>query len=42
MAVSQDDKTLLALYRIPDTKEKGFTLIIQKYQEKLSGTFAEW
>lgn len=35
MAVSQDDKTLLALYRISDTKEKGFTLIIQKYQERL-------
>lgn len=35
MAVSQDDKTLLALYRIPDTKEKGFTLIIRKYQERL-------
>lgn len=35
MAVSQDDKTLLALYRAADTKEKGFTLIIQKYQERL-------
>ncbi|MET3875714.1 MULTISPECIES: RNA polymerase sigma factor [Chitinophaga] len=35
MAVSQDDKSLLALYRAPDTKEKGFTLIIQKYQERL-------
>ncbi len=35
MAVSQDDKSLLALYRAPDTKEKGFTLIIRKYQERL-------
>lgn len=35
MAVSQDDKILLALYRTPDTREKGFTLIIQKYQERL-------
>ncbi|HEY8958425.1 sigma-70 family RNA polymerase sigma factor [Chitinophaga sp.] len=35
MAVSQDDKSLLALYRAPGTKEKGFTLIIQKYQERL-------
>ncbi|SEW23107.1 RNA polymerase sigma factor [Chitinophaga arvensicola] len=35
MAVSQDDKSLLALYRVPGTKEKGFTLIIQKYQERL-------
>ncbi|NLR79461.1 RNA polymerase sigma factor [Chitinophaga eiseniae] len=35
MAVSQDDKTLLALYRTQDTREKGFTLIIQKYQERL-------
>ncbi|MFY0252603.1 RNA polymerase sigma factor [Chitinophaga sp. 30R24] len=35
MAVSQDDKTLMALYRAPDTKEKGFTLIIRKYQERL-------
>lgn len=35
MAVLQDDKALLALYRIPETREKGFTLIIQKYQERL-------
>ncbi|HWV67966.1 RNA polymerase sigma factor [Chitinophaga sp.] len=35
MAVSQDDKSLLALYRASDTKEKGFTLIIRKYQERL-------
>ncbi|KAA2244478.1 sigma-70 family RNA polymerase sigma factor [Chitinophaga agrisoli] len=35
MAVTQDDKALLALYRQPDTREKGFTYIIQKYQERL-------
>lgn len=35
MAVSQDDKDLLAIYQQPDTREKGFTLIIQKYQERL-------
>ncbi|GEP90456.1 RNA polymerase sigma-70 factor, ECF subfamily [Chitinophaga terrae (ex Kim and Jung 2007)] len=35
MAVSQDDKTLLAIYRHSETKEKGFTLIIRKYQERL-------
>jgi RNA polymerase sigma factor (sigma-70 family) len=35
MAVTQDDRTLLALYREPATREKGFTLIIQKYQERL-------
>jgi len=35
MAVSQDDKDLLAIYQHPDTREKGFTLIIQKYQERL-------
>jgi RNA polymerase sigma-70 factor (ECF subfamily) len=35
MAVIQDDKALLALYRQPDTREKGFTSIIQKYQERL-------
>ena len=35
MAVIQDDKTLLALYREPATREKGFTYIIQKYQERL-------
>ncbi|MBC9911477.1 RNA polymerase sigma factor [Chitinophaga varians] len=35
MAVTQDDKTLLALYRMPETREQGFTLIIRKYQERL-------
>ncbi|HEU4553269.1 MAG TPA: sigma-70 family RNA polymerase sigma factor [Chitinophaga sp.] len=35
MAVTQDDKALLALYRQPDTREKGFTEIIRKYQERL-------
>ncbi|WP_291912861.1 sigma-70 family RNA polymerase sigma factor [Chitinophaga sp. CB10] len=35
MAVSQDDKSLLAIYRNADTREQGFTLIIRKYQERL-------
>lgn len=35
MAVTQDDKDLLELYRQPDTREQGFTLIIRKYQERL-------
>lgn len=35
MAVTQEDKELLALYRQPGTKEKAFTLIIRKYQERL-------
>lgn len=35
MAVSQEDNELLSLYRRPDTKEKGFTLIVRKYQERL-------
>lgn len=35
MAVLQEDKELLSLYRHPDTKEKGFTLIVRKYQERL-------
>ena len=35
MSIHQDDKTLLATYRNPATKEKGFTCIIQKYQERL-------
>lgn len=35
MAVTQDDKTLLAIYREPATREKGFTAIIRKYQERL-------
>jgi len=35
MSVTQDDKALLALYRHPDTREKGFTGIVRKYQERL-------
>jgi RNA polymerase sigma-70 factor (ECF subfamily) len=35
MSIQQDDKTLLAIYRAPATREKGFTYIIQKYQERL-------
>ena len=35
MSIHQDDKTLLATYRDPATNEKGFTCIIQKYQERL-------
>ncbi|WP_089783598.1 RNA polymerase sigma factor [Chitinophaga sp. YR573] len=35
MSIIQDDKTLLALYREPETRERGFTYIIQKYQERL-------
>jgi RNA polymerase sigma-70 factor (ECF subfamily) len=35
MSIQQDDKTLLAIYREPATREKGFTYIIQKYQERL-------
>ncbi len=35
MSVTQEDKELLALYGQPDTREKGFTLIVRKYQERL-------
>ncbi len=35
MGLTQDDRELLELYRDPARKEKGFTLIIKKYQEKL-------
>ncbi len=35
MAVTQEDKELLALYGHPDTKERGFTQIVRKYQERL-------
>jgi len=35
MAVQQDDKELLYLYRDPVTKESAFTAILKKYQEKL-------
>ncbi|WP_126244270.1 RNA polymerase sigma factor [Chitinophaga rhizosphaerae] len=35
MAVTQEDKELLALFGHPDSREKGFTLIVRKYQERL-------
>ena len=35
MAVTSQDIELLLLFRDPKTKEKGFTAIIKKYQEKL-------
>jgi RNA polymerase sigma factor (sigma-70 family) len=35
MAVTSQDVELLLLFRDPQTKEKGFTAIIRKYQEKL-------
>jgi RNA polymerase sigma-70 factor (ECF subfamily) len=35
MAVQQDDKELLYLYKDPATKESAFTAILKKYQEKL-------
>jgi RNA polymerase sigma factor (sigma-70 family) len=35
MAVQQDDKELLYLFRDPETKESAFTAILKKYQEKL-------
>jgi RNA polymerase sigma factor (sigma-70 family) len=35
MSIIHDDKALLALYREPATRERGFTYIIQKYQERL-------
>jgi len=35
MGIIQDDKALLALYREPATRERGFTYIIEKYQERL-------
>lgn len=31
----QDDKTLLHLFRQPDTKEMAFTQLMRKYQERL-------
>src|ERR1700745_4169725 len=30
-----DDRELLQQFRVPETKEKAFTAIIKKYQEKL-------
>ena len=35
MAVTSPDTELLHQFRDPETKEKGFTSIIKKYQEKL-------
>lgn len=35
MKEQQDDKELLIQFRSPATKERSFTLIIKKYQEKL-------
>ncbi len=35
MAGSSDDIALLQAFRHPDTREKAFTAIIKKYQEKL-------
>jgi RNA polymerase sigma factor (sigma-70 family) len=35
MPVAAEDIELLLLFRDPKTKEKGFTAIIKKYQEKL-------
>lgn len=35
MANFPDDSELLSLFRDPFTKEKGYTLLIKKYQEKL-------
>lgn len=35
MAQQQDDKELLQQFKDPATKEKAFTAIIKKYQEKL-------
>ena len=35
MAVTPDDKELLFLFKNSETREKGFTSILKKYQEKL-------
>ena len=35
MAIQQDDKELLLQFRNAATKERAFTAIIKKYQEKL-------
>jgi RNA polymerase sigma factor (sigma-70 family) len=35
MAVNADDQELLSLFQIPESKEKAFTAIVKKYQEKL-------
>ena len=35
MANYPDDNELLSLFREPSTREKGYTLLVKKYQEKL-------
>ncbi len=35
MASFPDDNELLSLFRDPQTKEKGYTLLVRKYQEKI-------
>ena len=35
MSLTTSDSELLAQFRNPDTKEKAYTIIIRKYQEKL-------
>lgn len=35
MAIHEDDIELLNQFRVPDTREKAFTAILKKYQEKL-------
>ena len=35
MAIQTDDKELLQQFNVPATKERAYTAIIKKYQEKL-------
>jgi RNA polymerase sigma-70 factor (ECF subfamily) len=35
MANFPDDSEILSLFREPSTKEKGYTILVRKYQEKL-------
>jgi len=35
MAIHEDDIEVLNQFRVPDTREKAFTAILKKYQEKL-------
>src|SRR5207344_3306213 len=35
MAIHEDDIELLNQFRVPATREKAFTVILKKYQEKL-------
>ena len=35
MSVTTSDSELLAQFRNPDTKERAYTALIRKYQEKL-------